>query len=153
MLEHYRKLVAGTNIDPRSMLSTDYFNHFATVIMLFNMAANDPVQLREIDKWKFVSYSQHFSRSELDFASLAVKAYEFSPVAVREQFDAQVERIRLSVERARLELHRLLKAGDKEKFAELARIAAAELQQMVDTGAAIVHGYASLKQDAIDKLF
>ena len=35
--QEYVQKVTGTNIDPRSLLSTDYFNHFNTVIMLFSM--------------------------------------------------------------------------------------------------------------------
>lgn len=152
--EEYRKKVAGTNIDARSLLSTDYFNHFNTVIMLLGMLPEVPGLLDEIDAWKFIDYRQHFRESGLDFAPLAIEAYDYVPSKMRAKFERKVEEISNFVEISRLGLRRLLESGDTERFAELARRTSRDMQTMVDDGGAIVHGHdASLDQSSVDELF
>lgn len=153
-LEHYRERVAGTTIDPQSLLSTDYFNHFNTVIMLLGMLPESPELLDEIDGWEFKSYKEHFEASGLDFGPLAIEAYPFVPVALRERFEKLIDSIHAYIEASRSELRALLKAGEIIKFADAARTMSKELQRMIDSGSAIVHGQsATLDQSAIDQLF
>ena len=52
MYEEYRARLQGTTIDPNTFLSTDYFNLFNEVIMLFGMLPDMPDMLEEIDLWK-----------------------------------------------------------------------------------------------------
>lgn len=152
--DEYRQKVQGTNIDPRSLLSTDYFNHFNTVIMLLGMLPEMPELLDEIDQWKFISYVQHFQESGLDFAPLAIEAYGHAPARLREKFDRKAEEISNFVEMARLGLRKLLEAGDMDRFGELARRTSRDMQSMVDDGGAIVHGNEiSMDQSAIDNMF
>ncbi|MER2520238.1 MAG: hypothetical protein ABTQ34_06070 [Bdellovibrionales bacterium] len=154
MLERYQQKVAGTNIDPRSLLSTDYFNHFNSVIMLFGMLPDAPELLDDIDGWEFLSYIDHFKTSCLDFGPLAIEAYEFAPSKLRDQFNRKAEEIRIFIEVSRLGLRRLIESGEKEKFADMALRVSRELQHMVDAGGSIVHGNEnSMDQSAIDKMF
>jgi hypothetical protein len=153
-LHQYRRKVAGTNIDPRSLLSNDYFNHFNSVIMLLGMLPEMPELLEEIDAWKLISYAEHFEQSGLDFAPLAIEAYAHVPKNLREKFERKAEELGALVETSRLDLRRLLAAGDKDRFAETARRVAREMQEMVDAGGAIVHGHDdTLDQSSIDKMF
>lgn len=154
LYEEYRKKVEGTNIDPRSLLSTDYFNHFNTVIMLLGMLPEMPELLDEIDQWKFITYCQHFEASGLDFAPLAIECYGQVPLKVRTKFERKMEEINNFVEASRLGLRQLLTSGDMDRFNDLARRTSRTMQAMVDDGGAIVHGSdASSDQDAIDELF
>lgn len=154
MLDHYRTLVAGTNIDPHSLLSTDYFNSFNTVIMLFGMLPEDPALLDDIDEWRFLNYPEHFRASGLDFAPLAIEAYPHAPTHLRAGFENLIEAMRRTVEDARVELHRKRKAGDTNEFAHIAVSTTAKLQQMAEAGTAIIHGASeNLDQSSIDKLF
>lgn len=153
-LEKFREKIAGTNIDPRSMLSTDYFNHFNTVVMLLGMLPNSPELLDEIDAWEFVTYVEHFKASGLDFAPLAIEVYTHVPAQLREQFERKAEEIRIFVEISRLGLRRLFEKGEKEKFDDMCMRVSREMQLMVDAGGAIVHGHDnSLDQTGINKLF
>ena len=74
-LEEYREKVIGTNIDQKSLLSTDYFNTFNSVAMLFDMLPDVPELLEEVEQWQFYDYVDHFKASGLDFAPLAIEAY------------------------------------------------------------------------------
>lgn len=150
----YQKRVEGTNIDTRSLLSTDYFNHFSSVIMLLGMLPEMPELLDEIDAWAFISYIDHFKQSGLDFAPLAIECYDYVPPKLRTKFERKVEEISNFVEISRLGLRQLLDTGDKERFAELARRTSRDMQAMVDAGGAIVHGHDdSLDQSSVDELF
>lgn len=154
MLEQYRQKVVGTNIDQRSLLSTDYFNHFNSVIMLFGMLPDAPELLEDIDSWEFLGYIDHFKTSNLDFSQLAIEAYEYAPQNLREQFNRKSEEIRIFIEVSRLGLRRLIESGDKDRFADMALRVSRELQLMVDAGGAIVHGNdGAMNQSAIDKMF
>jgi hypothetical protein len=154
MLEEYRKRVEGTNIDPRSLLSTDYFNHFSTVIMLFGMLPDAPELMDEIDAWSFITYAEHFKASTLDFAPLAIEAYEHAPMHLRMQLDILCEQMKNFIIAMRLKLRIIHRNGEQGAFGETARFAARELERMVETGSSIVHGNENaLDQSGIDKLF
>ncbi len=153
-LDKIRERLVGTNIDPRSFLSTDYFNHFNEVIMMLNMLNDAPELLDEIDKWSYKTYREHFMTSELGFAPLAIEVYDYSPTDLRERFDKLTVQMSMLVVEMRLKLRRALEEGQKEKFAEMAYLASMELQGMIDDGGAIVHGYGkSLDQSAVDAMF
>lgn len=146
--------IAGTNIDPRSLLSTDYFNHFNTVIMLLGMLPDMPEMLDEIDAWEFITYCDHFKASGLDFAALAIELYDHVPTDLKTRFERKVEEMRIFVEVSRLGLRRLHEKEEIEKFKDMCIRVSRELQNMVDDGGAIVHGAdASMDQGAINKLF
>ena len=153
-LEKYRERVAGTNIDPRSLLSTDYFNHFNTVIMLLSMLPDCPDLLDEIDAWEYISYQDHFKASGLDFAPLAIELYDVVPPDLREKFDHKIEEIRTFVEVSRIGLRSLLEKGEKPRFDDMCVRVNRDMQRMVDDGGAIVHGSSgSLDQADINKMF
>jgi hypothetical protein len=150
----YSKKVEGTNIDARSLLSTDYFNHFSSVIMLLGMLPEMPELLDEIDAWTFISYIGHFKASGLDFAPLAIECYDHVPPKLRAKFERKVEEVGNFVEISRLGLRQLLDKGDHDRFVELARRTSRDMQAMVDEGGAIVHGYDdSLDQSSVDEMF
>jgi len=122
--------------------------------MLFGMLPDMPELLDEVDKWRFMTYVEHFETSGLDFAPLAIEIYPFAPAPLRARFENLAGRIRLYIENARHALHKIYAAGEIKKFAEAALVASMDLQKMVDEGSAIVHGHDSaLDQQAIDKLF
>lgn len=153
-LNAYREQLVGTNIDPRSFLSTDYFNHFNEVIMMLNMLSDAPELLDEIDKWTYKTYREHFQSSELGFAPLAIEVYDYAPGDLRERFDKITVQMSMLVVESRIKLRHALEEGNKEKFGEMAYLASMELQGMVDDGGAVVHGYGkALDQSAIDAMF
>ena len=86
-LDDIRNRLAGTTIDPASLLSTDYFNHFNEPIMLLGMLPDMPEMLDDIDGWQFVTYCEHFTHSGLGFAQLAIEAYDAAPPDLRKRLD------------------------------------------------------------------
>ena len=154
MIEDLRERIVGTNIDPRSLLSTDYFNHFNEVIMLLNMLPDMPDLLDDIDHWDFKTYREHFSESGLGFAPLAIEAYDYAPIQLREKFEKLAVQLSMLVVETRVKLRAALENADMDRFREMATLHSMEMQGMVDDGGAIVHGYdASADQSKIDAMF
>lgn len=154
MLEHYRERVRDTTIDSSTLLSTDYFNLFNEVIMLLGMLPDMPDMLDEVSAWEFKTYAEHFAASGLAFAPLAIEAYPYAPPASLASFEQTIEKMRSTIEEAKRVLHEDLAAGDMDVFAGKAIGYSMELQRLVDTGSAIVHGQdGTLDQSAIDSLF
>jgi hypothetical protein len=154
LFEHYRGLAAGTTIDPATLLSTDYFNLFNEVIMLLGMLPDMPDMLDEVSAWQFKTYAQHFAESGLALAPLAIDAYPHAPATARAAFEDTIEKMRRMIEEAKHVLSEDLAAGELDLFAGKAIGYSLELQRLVDTGSAIVHGRdGALDQSAIDDLF
>ena len=65
--QKYQKLVAGKNINPKTLLATDFLNHFNEVHMLLGMIADMPDCIEDILGWKAISYQQHFEFSVFQF--------------------------------------------------------------------------------------
>ena len=152
--EEYRQKVAGTNIDQRSLLSTDYFNTFNSVVMLLDMLPDAPELLEEMEQWQFYDYIGHFKASGLDFADLAIEAYPHSPPELRQAFERKIAGMRIFIEDATHTLRRLFEVGEMETFVHFAKQASQLFHGMMEEGGAIVHGHdATLNQDAIDQLF
>ena len=153
-IEAYQSRVAGTNIDPRSLLSTDYFNHFNEVVMMLGMVGDMPELLDEIDKWDFKTYREHFLESGLGFASLAIECYAAAPTDMRERFEKIATQMSMLIVETRIKLRQTWEAGEMDKFKDMANLHSMELQGMIDDGAAIVHGYTvALDQSKIDDMF
>ena len=92
MTEHYRAHLDGTNINTKSMLTTDYLNHFSGVLMLIEMLPGDPETFAEdVLEWTPMTYEEHFEVTGFRDKELAVKAYEHAPFDVREAFDGVID--------------------------------------------------------------
>ena len=153
-VEIYKERIVGTNIDSRSLLSTDYFNHFNEVVMMLGMVGEMPELLDEIDRWDFKTYREHFMESGLGFAPLAIECYEVSPPEMRERFEKIVTQMSMLIVETRIKLRQTWEVGEMAKFKDMANLHSMELQGMIDDGAAVVHGYtASLDQSKIDDMF
>ena len=152
--EEYRAKVAGTNIDQRSLLSTDYFNTFNSVVMLLDMLPDAPDLLDEADQWQYFDYVDHFRHSGLDFSELAIEAYAYSPPELREAFERKINGIRVFIEDVIRTARRLYEAGETAVFTDYTRMAVELLHRMIEEGNGIVHGASStLDQSAIDDMF
>lgn len=150
----FEERVAGTNIDPRSLLSTDYFNHFNEVVMMLGMVGDMPEILEEIDTWDFKTYREHFLESGLGFAPLAIECYEASPSDLRERFEKIATQMSMLIVETRLKLRQTLETGEMDKFKDIAQLHSMQLQGMIDDCAAVVHGHkAAMDQAKIDQLF
>ena len=67
-------------------LSNDFLNHYSEVLMLIEMAGDDPSIGEELARWRPVGYRDYFASSELRRAADALAAYDALPEARRHAF-------------------------------------------------------------------
>ena len=147
----YASRAEGTNINPQTLLATDYLNHFNEIIMLLEMIPDMADCLEEARAWQPKGYQDHFRDSQFRDKDLAIAAYDHVPRLYRRAFDDTVEQMNLLVA---LSLERIAQAVAKGEAAAL-RMACSDasrgLQKMMDVASAIIHGSGRrLSQSEID---
>lgn len=137
------RLADGRNINPETLLATDYLNHFNEVVMLIEMAADMPDCIEDVAAWEPLSYEEHFRRSAFAAKELAILAYENSPPRFRDPFDAIVDQADTVALKAAKELSELIGDGenmDTERVSFHANEYAGTLRRLVDMASGIING-------------
>jgi hypothetical protein len=91
--ELLRKRAEDSNLDPKTLLATDYLNHFNEIVMLLEMVPDMPDMLEDVKAWKPKSYKDHFRDSTIAHKDLAIEAYDHVPAIYREPFEQTVAQI------------------------------------------------------------
>ncbi|MGB0695474.1 MAG: hypothetical protein ACPGOY_07480 [Rhodospirillaceae bacterium] len=144
----------GTNINPDTLLATDYLNHFNEVIMLIEMLPDMPDMLEEVQEWAPKSYKDHFRDSVFSDKDLAVEAYDHVPPQFKASFEETINQMDSLSMQTVIRLENIIDAGsDPEILGQVARTASKTLQKLIDVASAIVHGAnKTMGQDAIDQM-
>jgi hypothetical protein len=147
------RLVQGKNINEKTLLATDYLNHFNEIIMLLELIPDMPDCLEDAKAWRPKSYVEHFRDSSFEEKELAVLAYENAPQRFRAPFDSAVATMDDLVFRAIENIESGLQAGNAGLLAETVATATANLRRLVDVASAIIHGdEITLDQKEIDSI-
>jgi len=157
----------NTNVNERTLLATDYLNHFNEALMLAEMVNDVPEMLEDFLDWQSRRYVDHFRESSLADRDLAIAAFPYSPPEYRAPFDAITHA--LDTEIRALQQHfaaareqRRVAPGE-ERLAEQCRA----IRHLIDRAGAIINGYmpdaapplaqadsrTALGQEAINALF
>ena len=153
----------GTNINPVTLLATDYLNHFNEVIMLVEMVADMPDMIEEVLAWEPKSYQQHFADSGFRDKDLAIEAYEAAPGNIKAQFDALVACLDINIFKIQKRLRDVDPATTDDAFGEEIRVAVNRFHRLVEMISSVINGgtvktapeeaAAPSAQDEIDALF
>ena len=148
------------NINPKTLLATDYLNHFNEVIMLIDMLDMMPECTDDVLQWRPKTYRQHFADSRFAERDLAIKAYEQAPRPVRDAFDTNVAAIDRVIFRTQSMLrdHGATTPCDANAISNILND---ELRPLMDRASSIVNGTymkesvlpSQHAQDAVDALF
>lgn len=141
--EKFRELTAraeNSNVNPKSLLATDYLNHVNEIVMLFDLVPDAPECLEDCKAWEPKTYQDHFRQSSIADRDLAVEAYDYAPPAFRQPFDrlvAEMNRlVAISIER----LDKALQIGDEVMIRTIAETASRNLQDLIGQASAVIHG-------------
>lgn len=137
--EHFRSLTQGTNINSRTLLATDYLNHFNEIIMLIDMISDMPECIEDVAAWAPKSYQDHFRDSGFSDKDLAVAAYNHVPAVYRGPFERLISHLDSLVLQVAA---RLTEAAAKEDQKEIAGAAVfvPELRLLVEKAGGIING-------------
>ena len=154
MTEHLRAHTEGTNVNPATLLTTDYLNHFNEIIMLLELIPSAPSQFApEIASWEHESYEEHFTHSGFRDKELAIVGYRNAPEDVRRAFDSSVADLEQEMVLLLQQVQDKMDSGDTNGLTELCGEAVPRLQSLVQVTAGIVNGAVPEEEesDADDK--
>lgn len=141
----------GTNIDPQTLLATDYLNHFNEIVMLLELIPDMAECYEDATAWQPKSYQDHFRDSQFRDKDLAVEAYEHVPKCYREPFDNVISQMDRMVPWGLQRIGEVLNTDESERLRFLCSDVSQRLQKMIDIAGAIIHGSTKrLDQSEID---
>ena len=135
-----RARVRGTNINERSLLATDYLNHFNEVVMMLDLVPQMPECLDEVKAWQPKGYKAHFRDSAFHDRELAIEAYDLAPPACRAAFEETVERLDRAIAEALGQIEAAVATGDAGRLAHVAAEAVRRVQLLIDLASALING-------------
>jgi len=145
--------VIGTIIRQKTLLSSDYLNHFNDIIMLIELVPDAPEYLEECLQWRPVSYAEHFGASSIVDGRLAIEAYDLSPGEYRRRFDAVVADMEQLVVISIQRLKAAMETGDERRIRSIAEDSGKALRDLVAVASAVIHGETPvLRQSEIDEI-
>jgi hypothetical protein len=145
-----RQRVRGTQINEKTLLATDYLNHFNEINMILESLPDCPDMLEDAKAWAPKSYSDHFHEAGLSYGGLAVAAYQLAPPAFRKPLDLIVRRLDRFILEAVAEADRAIAAGDPARLLAV-RDLARKAQAWTARASGFIHGTApALTQEEID---
>ena len=152
-LDHLRDRIKGTNIDERTLLATDYLNHFNEIVMLVELVPDMPELFSEAQQWQPKSYQDHFRDSTFTEKELAITAYDHVQPQYREPFEETIGRMNRLVGASLAEIEIAIADGGEDRLRDLASSASRRLQRLIDVASSIIHGStATMEQTEIDRL-
>lgn len=133
--------LARANINPTSLLATDYLNHFNEAVMLIELVPDMPDMLDDAKHWRPKDYKQHFHDSNFASKKLVCAAYDRAPPRFRIPFDLTVRAINRRLLQTVAELEaRLAEGGASESFDALVVERCASLKHLISVAGSIVNG-------------
>ncbi len=148
------RLVKGKNINPETLLATDYLNHFNEIVMLIDMVPTMPECIDDVKAWAPKSYEQHFQDSVFADKDLAILAYYNAPTQYREPFDDTVAAMNVLVAKGLIDIEAAIATGEAGRVELAVTDVSRKLQSRIDRCSAIINGHTEkLDQSAVDELF
>jgi hypothetical protein len=146
--------VAGANIDPKTLLATDYLNHFNEIVMLIDMIPDMPDMIEDVKQWAPRDYCAHFEQSSFAARHLAVEAYAHAPAAYRRPFEETVRQLDQLLLGAVRDLDaRIAEGAPEDALRDRVQAVSRAAQRLIEVASGIIHGSTSvLDQDEIDRL-
>ena len=150
----YQKLVDGKNINPQTLLATDYLNHFNEIHMLLGMISDMPDCLEDILEWETLTYPEHFQHSVFQDKEVAIEAYEFSPKKYKNPFEKCVAKIDDLLLTAISKAEIAIKNDKMVKVNIIVGDYSPKMEKLIEECSAIINGIeVTAQQDVIDDYF
>lgn len=162
-LPHKAEL-SEANINPATLLATDYMNHFHEVVMLIDMLPMMPDCSDDILAWRPLPYKAYFEQSAFKGKKLAIAAYDHVKSDLKIRFESMIDetdvKINLLVERIR----EVVDPTAPDAYEMIIFTTDSELRPLIDATSGLINGNEGTTdwmlaaqhptaQDAVDMLF
>lgn len=147
------------NVNPVTLLATDYLNHFNEVLMLLELLPLAPDCAADLRGWAPKGYERHFLDSGFRDREFAVRAYAAAPAQYREPFDRTIAELDRQIALSVAECCALADAGDEVALQRAVERHLPQLRKLQERAGGLIHGYlddAGIEGDpqaSIDALF
>ncbi len=149
--QEWRRKVAGTNISDKTLLATDYLNHFNEIVMLIEMVPDMPDMLDECREWRPKTYQEHFRDSGFSDRELAIEAYGHVPSKFRKPFEETIALMAQVVDHTLERTAADLADGDEGKLRVNCQSSVEMIHRIIQVLNGIIHGSAAtMEQGEID---
>lgn len=149
----WRQKVAGSLINPETLLATDYLNHFNEVVMLVDMIPDMPDMMGDCRAWKLKSYAEHFAGSGLHYGALAAEAYDHAPAATRAAFEQTVAQLAQTIKITLVRLDSAISLNDAEQLRAVAKAGTTAMHALIERAGGIINGgNETMDQAEIDRI-
>lgn len=147
----WRERVSGANISDKTLLATDYLNHFNEIVMLIEMLPDMPDMLEDCRMWRPKTYQEHFRDSGFSDKELAIEAYNHVPSKFRQPFEESISMLNQVVSHTLDRVAADVDGGDAEKLGFDCRASVELIHRIIQVMNGIIHGAAHvMEQDEID---
>lgn len=152
--QEYKVLVEGKNINPQTLLATDYLNHFNEIHMLLGMIYDMPDCLEDILDWQAISYQEHFRNSGFQDKDLAVEAYNYAPEKYKKPFETCVEEMDELLLGTIKDAEALINSQNMDSLNAIISAYNPKMEQLIEKCSAIINTREiTSQQDVIDDYF
>jgi len=136
---HYSKHAGATIVNERSLLSSEFLEQYAALVMLLERFPASPgVLAGEISNWRPRSYEDYFRGAGLRDGQFAIAAFASAPATVRRPFLAAVARLDDESLGAVEAVIRLAREGRADRLPGLCRERAQRLRARIDEVAHLI---------------
>lgn len=147
------ELIKDLNINTKTLLSTDYLNHFNEIVMMIAMIPEMPEIIDDCKEWQTKNYIQHFADSSLSYKDIAIELYKKVPFKTRDAFEKTIEQTNNIIIQTIERLDLALQNDTPKQIAQKVEYSQKALQALIDITSGIIHGSEkALTQEEIDKL-
>jgi len=156
-------MLAAANINPATLLATDYLNHFNEIVMLLEILPSVPELADDVLAWQPRGYRAYFEGSSFKEKALAILAYEQADRSLRRRLDAVVDDLDRRILAAQDAVRGAVASQSLFLLEPLASLATTELRPLIDRANGLINGRTERAtdtpldhpsaQDAIDALF
>lgn len=140
----YQEKVRGTNINEKTLLATDYLNHFNEVVMMIDMLPDMPDCLDMVKEWQPKPYKDHFRDSTIADKDLAIEAYDHVAPLQKKAFEDTVSQVDTAIFNAVAVAEEAIATGDMDYLRFQISESAQGIHRLTERLSAIVHGTADL---------
>ncbi|HSK38421.1 MAG TPA: hypothetical protein VK943_01515 [Arenibaculum sp.] len=144
----WRERVRGTNISGKTLLATDYLNHFNEIVMLVEMTPDMPMMVEECRAWQPKGYREHFRDSGFSEKELAIAAYDRVPGKFRAPLEATIEQMNEVVHITLQRIEHAREQGNEERLRADCTASVAVMQRLIQVANGIIHGAAGVMQQS-----
>ena len=139
-LAELRARAGKANINEKTLLATEYLNHFNEFVMVLDLIPDMPDCLEDAEAWQPKHYQDHFRDSAFSAKELAIMAYDHSPAEYRDQFKTLVDLINTLIPKGLERIRSAIDEGNVDRVGFECSNTSKSLQKLMDLVSAVING-------------